>query len=120
MVFHVKFQGLPKLVKLDLSYNEFLVVPKETENAPNLLELNLDGNLMQHFARNSFIGMHSLQILSASNMRYLTSIQVWILDGGMKRRKKASTTFQLNFQPTSNLEKTVKKIIAITFLLTFT
>ncbi len=67
--------GLPHLLKLDLSYNEFIVVPEETEKAQKLIEFNIDGNLMKDFSRNSFIGMSCLEILSASDMKFLEKIE---------------------------------------------
>jgi Leucine-rich repeat (LRR) protein len=67
--------GLTRLVKLDLSYNKFVVVPEETENAKKLVELNIDGNLMKDFSRNSFLGLNNLEILSASNLKNLQKIE---------------------------------------------
>ena len=66
---------LPHLSTLDLSYNEFLVVPEETENAKKLVEFIIDGNPMKDLSRNSFLGMNSLEILRASDMRYLERIE---------------------------------------------
>ena len=67
--------GLKRLIKLDLSYNELVVVPRETENAKALIELNIDGNLMTDFSRNSFLGMTNMETLSASHLMSLQRIE---------------------------------------------
>jgi len=81
--------GLPHLIKLDLSYNGFVVVPEETEKAVKLIEFNIDGNPMKDFSRNSFIGMSCLQILSASNLNLLEKIEA----GAFRCRSMLKTQF---------------------------
>ena len=46
--------GIKNLLKLDLSFNKFDVVPRETENAETLVELNIDGNLMKVYFEMSY------------------------------------------------------------------
>ncbi|XP_066285550.1 uncharacterized protein [Branchiostoma lanceolatum] len=62
------FDGLKKLLRLSLAYNNLTTIPEELGRLPNLAELYVRGNSIRTLKRTSLEGLTSLEFLDLSDL----------------------------------------------------